>query len=96
MTNKDEPIHAEQPAIFKVWNKMSFCAIDAERAKKRQNGEQIIDEASPCRGVYRKMTDIIEDAYYVYKSSQELRKQQNSPTPVSERVIFPTSQDKYK
>lgn len=81
---------ADTPKLFKLWNKMSFCVIDAEHAKSRlkQNiqDEQIDAQPSPCRGMYRKITDLIEDSYYAYKSSKE---SQN-------RKLFPTSQEKYK
>ncbi|KAL0476529.1 mutL [Acrasis kona] len=101
MTNEDKEETYEkqpQPKAFKIWNSLSLCYIDAENAKRRLNNDfkentNNNTQPPPCRGIFRKMTDLFEDAYYAYSTSKEL--QEIKENPAKERKLFRTSQDKY-
>jgi len=53
----------KRPQVFELWEKFSMCSFQKLPPSNNMKIDQ--ENKAPCRGLYRRITDIMEDSYFL-------------------------------
>ncbi|KAG2382050.1 hypothetical protein C9374_005842 [Naegleria lovaniensis] len=59
----------KRPKVFELWEKFSLChfvRMPSSTFTLHNSEEQSSESRPPCRGIYRRITDLMEDSYFLY------------------------------
>ena len=71
----------KQPKFLKLWSEMTTCKLDEKKwqasnnqvhspSSSATNDEMTLSQQSSCRGLYKRITDLMQDGYIAYKTKE--------------------------
>jgi hypothetical protein len=67
----------KQPKLLKLWSEMTRCKFDETKFANDSNDTWKPSESNSCRGFYRKITDLMQDGYLLYKTNEMKKNEKN-------------------
>jgi hypothetical protein len=66
------------PMLLKLWSDMTHCQFDANNNARYQQQSSTMNDNSnnnnnnpSCRGLFRRVNEILQDTYVIYKASEK-------------------------